>query len=267
MLPMGCVFHRTIREEQCGIRHLHFRLRMAVLDQWSHRPVTMLREPVFNSNPCLVFADPVVLQPEEWLVMDLSGFYPPANPKPGSSTGSPVAGAAGMAAAASAPPVAEDAPPPYTTLPRSPSEAGASPWIGASLVVFPSAIHSQNEEFSALRSESFPPPLPHCTADTETHRHRQTDRQTHTHTHTHTYTAIPLTGRWCRMISMLQAFLFFTASVSSVFFGKLQAFIPPKARIMCLCISTFFLPNDENSIVSGLVPGLGKLPWVAEGNF
>ena len=58
--------------------------------------------------------------------MDLSGFYPPANPKPGSSMELPLEGAM---AAASAPPVAE-APPPYTTLPKSPSEAGASPWIG-----------------------------------------------------------------------------------------------------------------------------------------
>ena len=65
--------------------------------------------------------------------MDLSGFYPPANPKPGSSTDSPAGGAM---AGASAPPVAEDAPPPYTTLPRSPSEAGASPWIGKVTVFY-----------------------------------------------------------------------------------------------------------------------------------
>ena len=67
--------------------------------------------------------------------MDLSGFYPPANPsKSGAGTDSPLGGAggamAGVGAGASAPPAAEDAPPPYTTLPRSPSEAGASPWIG-----------------------------------------------------------------------------------------------------------------------------------------
>ncbi len=68
--------------------------------------------------------------------MDLSSYYPAANPKPegsGASPGvmaTPPPHAPGGAGPSAPPPPSDDAPPPYTTLPRSPSEAGGMPFIG-----------------------------------------------------------------------------------------------------------------------------------------
>ncbi len=77
------------------------------------------------------------------VAMDLSSYYPAANPKPEASgasamaspvaMGTPPPHAPGGAGPSAPPPPSDDAPPPYTTLPRSPSEAGGMPFIGKML--------------------------------------------------------------------------------------------------------------------------------------